>query len=282
MNLICNRDARIVPFYVSARPHKNDCRVHRETRLMQDKGSSIENSTQVTVSIVSHGHGALVSSLLADLAKHCGPAVSVVLTLNMPESLEVDEAGYPFTLKIIRNASPRGFGANHNAAFKYCASRFYCILNPDVRLGENPFPTLIGELGAPKVGIVAPRIVNPEGSTEDSARRFPTPWFIVRKFCGLTTQLDYRIDQSTFSPDWVAGMFMLFRAEVFRESGGFDERYFLYYEDVDLCRRLRKLGYDVRLVPTVSATHDARRESRRNSHHMKWHLASMLRFFFTR
>ena len=249
---------------------------------MPDKGLSTENSAQVTVSMVSHGHGALVSSLLADLAKHCGSAISVVLTLNIPESIEVDEAGYPFALRIIRNESPRGFGANHNAAFKYCANRYYCVLNPDVGLDENPFPPLIRELDKPKVGTVAPRIINPEGNTEDSARRFPTPSFIVRKFFGRATDLDYRIGQATISPDWIAGMFMLLRTEVFRESGGFDERYFLYYEDVDLCRRLRKLGYDVRLVPVVSATHDARRESRRNSRHLRWHLASMLRFFLTR
>ena len=243
---------------------------------------STENSALVTVSVVSHGHGVLVSSLLADLAKHCGPTVSVVLTLNIPEPPPVGEAGYPFALRIIRNASPRGFGANHNTAFKYCASRYYCILNPDVRLDENPFPTLIGELEKPKAGLVAPRIVNPEGSTEDSARRFPTPWFIVRKFFGMIEELDYRIGRSTISPDWVAGMFMLFRKDVYAELSGFDERYFLYYEDVDLCRRLRKLGYDIRLLPSVAAIHDARRESHGSLRHLRWHLASMLRFMATR
>ncbi len=75
---------------------------------------------------------------------------------------------------------------------------------------------------------------------------------------------------------------MLFRSEVYSELAGFDERYFLYYEDVDLCRRLRRRGYDVRLLPSVSAVHDARRESRRSLRHLRWHLASMLRFMVTR
>jgi N-acetylglucosaminyl-diphospho-decaprenol L-rhamnosyltransferase len=65
---------------------------------------------------------------------------------------------------------------------------------------------------------------------------------------------------------------------VFRELRGFDERYFLYYEDVDLCRRLRKRGYEVVLVPSASAVHDARRESHRNLRHLSWHLASIARF----
>jgi GT2 family glycosyltransferase len=77
-------------------------------------------------------------------------------------------------------------------------------------------------------------------------------------------------------------MFMLFRSAVFAELQGFDERYYLYYEDVDLCRRLRGRGYDVRLVPSVSATHDARRESRRSLRHLRWHIASMLCYFATR
>ena len=104
----------------------------------------------------------------------------------------------------------------------------------------------------------------------------------MRKFFGLAASLDYKIGQAVVSPDWVAGMLLMFRAPVYAELSGFDERYFLYYEDVDLCRRLRKRGYEVRLVPSVSAVHDARRESRRSLRHMRWHLASVLRFLLSR
>jgi len=249
---------------------------------MQEYASSAENAAQVTVSIVSHGHGALVLSLLADLATHCGHGIGVILTLNLPESLTISEGAYPFQVKLIRNQAPKGFGANHNAAFTENRSPYFCVLNPDIRIGENPFPQLVEELRNVKVGVVAPRILDPDGNIEDSARRFPTPWFIVRKLFGLTAELDYRIEQTTLSPDWEAGMFMLFRKDVYAELAGFDERYFLYYEDVDLCRRLRKRGYDVRLLPCVSAVHDARRESRRSLRHLRWHLTSLLRFMVTR
>ncbi|MEO8159499.1 MAG: glycosyltransferase, partial [Betaproteobacteria bacterium] len=182
----------------------------------------------------------------------------------------------------IRNASPTGFGANHNAAFTECANAYFCVLNPDVRLDGNPFPALVAELAAANVGVAAPKIMSPTGAIEDSARRFPTSGFLVRKLFGQTSGLDYEIGQATISPDWVAGMFMLFRAPVFAELHGFDERYFLYYEDVDLCRRLRKHGYDVRLVPSVRVVHDARRDSHRSLRHLRWHLASLLRFLFSR
>lgn len=223
----------------------------------------------------------MVTSLLTDLATHCGSSVNVILTLNIPESLLIGASTYPFQISVIRNEAPKGFGANHNAAFKQCRSAYFCVLNPDIHFDENPFPRLINELRNPKVGLVAPRILNINGNIEDSARRFPTPLIILRKLFGLNSELDYMIEKETLSPDWVAGMFMLFRKDVYAELTGFDERYFLYYEDVDLCRRLRKRGYDARLLPCVSAVHDARRESRRSLRHLRWHLASMLRFMAT-
>ena len=242
-------------------------------------GASSAAETAVTVSIVSHGHGPLVSLLLADLARHCGREIRIILTLNIPEFQLPGDGVYPFQITLIHNRTPQGFGTNHNAAFRHCANSYFCILNPDVRIGENPFPQLAAELHNPKVGVVAPRIVNPDGGTEDSARRFPTPWFILRKLFGLAGGLDYPIGETALSADWVAGMFMLFRRDIYAELAGFDERYFLYYEDVDLCWRIRERGFDVRLVPSASAIHDARRESRRSLRHMCWHLASMLRFF---
>lgn len=241
-----------------------------------------QDATHVTVSIVSHGHGDLVRALLEDLARHCSSGMRVLLTLNIPENLTFDPDRFAFGLTVIRNAEPKGFGANHNAAFRQSRSPFFCVLNPDIHIAENPFPGLIRELQVPKSGLVAPRIVNPDGETEDSARRFPTLLFLLRKALGLARKLDYEVSTLPLSPDWVAGMFMLLRSETFAEVGGFDERYFLYYEDVDLCRRLRRHGYDVRLVPTVTAVHDARRESRRSLRHMRWHLASVLRFLVSR
>ncbi|HET7200570.1 MAG TPA: glycosyltransferase, partial [Burkholderiales bacterium] len=91
----------------------------------------------------------------------------------------------------------------------------------------------------------------------------------------------YEIEGKSISPDWVGGMFMLFRSDVFAALGGFDPAYHLYYEDVDLCARLRRKGYDVRLVPGASASHFARRQSRRSAKYLAWHLRSMLRYLLS-
>src|SRR3954468_3115503 len=253
-----------------------------DSSLMQETQSPVAISDDVTISIVSHGHGAMVASLLADLAEHCGFGIKLIITLNIPEQLPIGASQFSFPVKTITNSVPRGFGANHNAAFKQSTGGYFCILNPDIRIHENLFPALIKELDRPRIGVVAPKIINHAGQVEDSARHFPTLTFLASKLLGLGARLDHTIGHTVISPDWVAGMFMLFRSSVFHALQGFDERYFLYYEDVDLCRRLRKCGYDILLVPSVSAVHDARRESHRNLRHLRWHLASLLRFLVVR
>ena len=234
----------------------------------------------LTLSIVSHAQGLLVADLLADIAAVGAEDISVVLTLNIAEELSFDEKRWPFPLHILRNDIPRGFGANHNAAFAACDSDYFCVLNPDLRLREgNPFPALIAECARTSVGVVAPLIVDDAGNCEDSARRYPTAFSLLRKALTRGRRLDYGVPQAAFSPDWVAGMFMLLRSDAFAAVRGFDERYFLYYEDVDLCRRLRRFGWDIRQLPQVRVTHLARRQSRRDARYLRWHLASMLRYF---
>ena len=236
---------------------------------------------RVCVSVVSHLQASLVKSLLEDIAAHCGDSVEVILTVNVDEPLPFGVRDFDYPVELVRNDIPRGFGANHNAAFRLCRQRTFCVLNPDIRLAANPFPALIEELERDRAGVVAPRIVDPAGRIEDSARRFPTLWSLVAKALGRANTLDYEIGASSFSPDWIAGMFMLFGSDVFRAVGGFDAKYFLYYEDVDICARLRAADYDVRLVPAASALHDARRASRSDWRHRAWHLQSIVRYLMT-
>jgi len=230
----------------------------------------------LSLSIVSHLHGELLHGLLRDI-EQLGTAVEVLLTVNVPELLPFEPAGFGFPIKVIENAAPRGFGANHNAAFRQAAGDRFCVLNPDVRIDRDPFPALLEALQDDNTGVAAPVVVSPAGVIEDSARKFPTLLSVASKVF-VAPSLDYAVGDRPFSPDWVAGMFMLFRREVFERAGGFDERYFLYYEDVDLCRRLGRLGYRVTLVPAARVVHDARRHSHGNLRHLMWHTASLLRF----
>lgn len=233
----------------------------------------------ITVSIVSHGHGELIPPLLDELAR-CAEVTSILLTLNVPEPVPAIPAALAQRCTVISNPSPLGFGANHNQAFQRSGTPFFCILNPDIRLPENPFPPLLDALHSQGCVLAAPAVVGPQGSIEDSARRVPTPWGLALKLARISDgRYRYALGGKRFSPDWVGGMFMLVRSEAFAEAGGFDEAYFLYYEDVDLCARLTLAGGKLLLCPDAKVIHDARRASHRNLRFLRWHLASMLRFF---
>ena len=233
-------------------------------------------STPITVSLVSHGQGSMVETLVAQLRRL--PDIRIILTLNIPESLGIHEDE---RVRIVRNPSPKGFGDNHNAAFQLAEGQWFCVMNPDIRLIGNPFPDLLGCLADPGVGVAAPLVLGVQGDIEDSARCFPSPLRILCKAWGGCRGSDYAMTDRPVYPDWVGGMFMLFRASVFEKAGGFDERFFLYYEDVDLCARLRLLGHEVILCPSAKVVHHARRSSHRNLRYLRWHLGSMLRFFFS-
>lgn len=232
---------------------------------------------QVTVSIVSHGHGALLPELLSDLAA-CPEVASVIVTRNIPEiSLETNRSGWQVT---IDNTRPKGFAANHNAAFQYARTPYFAVLNPDIRLSGNPFPILLESMELDGVALCAPAVVNPAGGLEDSARHFPSLVELALKALHrYDGRLDYALGDSARQVPWVAGMFMLFSSPTYAALNGFDEGFFLYYEDVDLCARISKSGWKVVLCPNVHVIHDARRASRRNLRHMVWHATSMVRYF---
>jgi len=143
-------------------------------------------SPPVGLSIVSHGQGDLVNNLLHSLDKHCqGFPVSIVLTLNIDEKTDWLTPNPSFPLTVIKNHRPRGFGANHNTAFKSLGNTdYFCVMNPDIVLPANPFPGLISILGKPTIGVVGPALIDSQGHLQDSCRKFPTPWRILRRTLG--------------------------------------------------------------------------------------------------
>jgi len=239
---------------------------------------------KVDISVVSHGQGCLVEKLLFDLVGYKVHVGKIIVTLNIfeppvnvPGSLE----GQVF---FVRNDVPAGFGANHNAAVARMESDLICILNPDLRVGTSPFEYLSETLADPSVALVAPRIISPTGVDEDSVRSFITVQDILRKVwkkvVGKSPEGSCTSHSGdTVSVDWVGGMFMMVKRQAFADIGGFDEKFFLYYEDVDLCARFKKAGWAVKYDPRAEVVHDARRTSHTNLRYLKWHLSSMLRYF---
>ncbi|QWD68646.1 glycosyltransferase family 2 protein [Polynucleobacter sp. VK25] len=229
----------------------------------------------IAVSIVSHHHGEFLPALIVALDQF--PEVEkIILTINVP-----DESYLPKSdkLQVIRNLSPKGFGDNHNSAFEECYSDFFCVLNPDIFFLENPFPLLLDIFLNQSVGVSAPLVCNQSLDIEDSFRNFPSlSSLFLKVFFDKKGQSNYQGDGEPFLSDWVAGMFMLFERKTFSILGGFDRKYYLYYEDVDICARVWSINRSVYVVPAAKVIHDARRQSHKNLKFFLWHLKSLTRY----
>lgn len=229
--------------------------------------------------MVSHGHGAQVEQLIRDIRRWSNASLTkVIVTVNAP-GLDLGFFGhqsgdFPFELCIVHNSEPRGFGANHNTAFKQCGSDYFFVLNPDLELPENPFPALLSALADARTGCAYPVQTCPDGKRQDFERDLPTPSAIVKRRFSKTGARLPTLPQAR----WASGAFMAFNASVFRTLGGFDERYFMYCEDVDICLRLQLAGFRLARAETT-VVHHAQRQSWTNFRHLAWHVRSLLRLW---
>lgn len=223
----------------------------------------------MTLSVISHEQHSLVDALLSDLAGIDPPELArIVLTQNLPEQPpSIYGADLP-PIDVIRNRSPKGFGTNHNAAFRHCDTEFFAIVNPDIAMTHNPFPALISALRG-GAGVAAPAVLEPDGRLADTARRLITPLELMFR----RTPIYMPPEQ----PVWFAGMFLVFRSDAFAAIGGFDEGYFMYCEDFDLCARLRLAGWPAAYARQVQVVHAAQQLSHRSLRHFRWHVSSLLR-----
>lgn len=242
------------------------------------------HAPEVSLSIVSHGHGAMVAQLLQDLRALRWPhgAYEVLLTFNTPEDCRFVAQFADLPLQSTTNPSPLGFGANHNAAFQRSSGRFFAVVNPDVRLPALNLAAWTAPLAQPGVGACAPLARDSDGVLQDNARRFPSLHQLAWRALTRRHKLGYDPRQGLQAIDWAAGYLLLLRREAFAQVGGFDARYFMYMEDVDLCDRLQRHGWKVLWDPSVTIVHDGQRASHRQLRHLLWHVRSALRYLLAR
>ncbi|MEK9151936.1 MAG: glycosyltransferase family 2 protein, partial [Patescibacteria group bacterium] len=168
---------------------------------------------------------------------------------------------------LLANKKNLGFAAGNNPAIKMSKGDFVVWLNPDAEVIGNALGRMVGYLRAnPEVGIAGPRIVNEDGSVQPSVRRFPTPLsqaLIMLKIQNLMPTLAplrryYALDfdySRAVAVDQVMGAAMFIRRSVFEKIGLLDERFFIWYEEVDFCKRAKDAGFEIRYVPAATVRH---------------------------
>lgn len=170
------------------------------------------------------------------------------------------------TARLLRSASNVGYGSAANLGIAAGAAEFVLVLNADAQLHAGTAQALIEELDAhPDTGVVGPRLVDSQGRIQPSCARFPTPGRVLLHEAGLwklirwtrlrsRTQPFFELDVPGEVP-WVLGAALAIRRQSFDIVGGFDPEYFMYYEEVDLCRRLAAIGSTTRFTPAATIGH---------------------------
>ena len=209
--------------------------------------------------VVTHGPSPDLQECLATLS----PQVDeLVVVANLPLRLDL-----PGSAKLIENEQPVGFSANVNRAVRETSAEFVVIANPDTEPAPDAVKTLREFAAArPRCGIAGPQLRYPDGTWQPSRRRFPTvtgtlvrrtPLRYLRR--PVEHQTDhYLLDERPTEPveaDWMLGAFLLLRREMLEELGGFDEGFRLYGEDIELCYRAAKAGWERWYVPAAVVTH---------------------------
>lgn len=204
--------------------------------------------------------------------------VLVVDNASNDESRDVAlEAG----LDVVALDENLGLSSAVNIGASYTKGDYFALLNPDVRLCDpDGVDRLERHLADPTVGAVAPALVLPSGDLQDSARRVPTPTdLLMRRLTGRQPDAVYATQP--VNVEWVVAACLVMRRSAFEQIGGFNERFFLYFEDVDLSVRLRAAGFRVRYDPTVKAFHEHAAASRSSliSRAARQHVRSACRFY---
>jgi GT2 family glycosyltransferase len=181
-------------------------------------------------------------------------------------------------VKLIVNTRNVGFGKANNQGLKIARGKYFLIINPDSIVSEDTFTKMISFYeNNSSVGLAGCKILNPDGTLQLACRRsFPGPWTSFCKVTGLSTlfphsklfagyNLTYKDENKSYEVDAISGSFMMMKREVYDKVGGFDEDFFMYGEDLDLCYRIQKAGYKVFYVHETQIIHYKGESTRRSS-----------------
>jgi GT2 family glycosyltransferase len=175
-----------------------------------------------------------------------------------------------------------GFGAAVNRGARETSGDYFAILNPDIEFESED---VVAKAAAvferfPRVGVIAPKLILPDGSVQDSFRSVPTPGQLVAR--RMTRSPLGAVDAATAGPvPWAVGACLFVRRSAFADIGGFDPRYRVYFEDVDLCVRLARAGWETWAHPEIRVLHRHAAESRKSiaGRAMREHVRSAAMFY---
>ncbi len=219
-----------------------------------------EHAPHISAILVSYGSRAMTLDALAALhgaLRDISAEIWVVDNASNDGTIEAIRVAFP-RVKIIANAENKGFGAANNQAMRMALGRYFLLLNTDAFVDEAAIAALMDCLDRhPDAAMAGPRLLNRDGSLQQSCFHFPSPSRVWRENLWLCGSGDYRAwtHDAEREVEWIGGACMLVRRQAYEQVGGFDERFFLYSEETDWQRRMRSAGYRIVFTPAARVTH---------------------------
>ncbi len=243
----------------------------------------------ISIGIVAHNNEADVRAAVASIERYTGKEIQKKIYIidnstqaNQIRQLETEYEDVCYT----STGGNIGFGGGHNYIMPELDSQLHAIVNPDIILDSDAFRVLLDFMRDESIGMCVPRILDEDGNLQPVYRReltvadlfirmFAKHFFRKRQAYHTMQDMNYN---KPFDVPFAQGSFLVIRTELFRSLGGFDERFFLYMEDADLCRRVNEVSV-LRYCPWASVIHKWERGSHKASHLFRLHLKSMRSYF---
>ena len=243
------------------------------------------------ISVISHGHSCLINQLscLSNLSSE----LQIVIKSNKPGD-SFESLAHKANFHWLDSTYGLGFGHNNNTVFNYCRTKlgmkdndYFIVLNPDVIVESDEVKLLIGYMKSSGCKLSTINLYRDYNRliSDNSIRKYPSLIQFVKSFLGLGNSAIIEkngIKEPTYV-DWAAGSFLAFEASHYDSLNGFDENYFMYCEDIDICYRSHLLGERVKYFPKIQAVHLAKHANKKiMSKHFYWHVRSVIRFLLTK
>ena len=235
---------------------------------------------KVSVIIVSYNVRGFLENLLASLRRALAGVASEIIVIDNfsdDDTVEFIKKDFPEVM-LIENRTNEGFGKANNEGVKVASGEYLLIINPDAVVQEDTVKEMIEFMTThTDAGAASCKVLNADGTLQKSCRRgFPTPWVAFTKISGLSSllprtkifgkyNLTYLNPEEVHEVDAIGGSFMFIPRRIFLEVKGFDEDYFMYGEDIDICYKIKKAGYKVYYTPQTTAIHFKGESTRRSN-----------------
>ena len=249
----------------------------------------------ISIIIVNYNTAGLVKNCIKSIYRHIGDVSHEIIVVDNNSS---DEIGKMLkkrfsSVKFYRTNKNLGYGGGNNIGIKKAIGKYIAILNPDIVIKEQTFQRMYGFMeDNSDIGVIGPKLISPNGDIQHTRCRFPdflTPIYRrtpLKKLKNIKSKIDnYTTRDITYNKttetDWIFGAFLFIRKSAIDKVGMFDKRFFLGFEDADLCRRFWDNNYRVVYFSNTTVVHYPHRLSKKNifSRPIREHTLSWLRYF---